>query len=327
MSGHRSESESSPQDEQIEVEVVELEPTLRGYHVTWNYGIRYWLPFLGPIPWCVWQTLLSFCYGDRDTCWPSISLIADIATGGNRNLITGRWRGRGSNRRRQPGALDTLQDAGLISIRTAETGRALRYTFHVLREPPLLAPDQLAQLSPRLQQLHADLLARCNIDQETYQERVRSFRSLAALGSTPSPEDDAAAAQDTTTAALDTRPAAQDTIPAAPDSTNNYNEELQIEEIWIRIKEALKLQINDSNYEWYVQDTHAVSFDRRSNTLTVEARDELVADHLNRYFTRSLRWAIADAKPSIGGICIYGVKFIPSPHRPSLDIEHDHHEE
>jgi hypothetical protein len=306
MSGRRTKSKSSQHDEQVEVEVVDLEPTLRGYHISWNYGTRYWLALPGPIPWAVWQTLLSFCFGGRDTCWPSISLIADIATGGNRNLVTGRWRGRGSNRRRQPGALDALQHAGLLSIQTTETGRPARYTFHVLREPPLLAPEQLAQLPTRLQQLHADLLARCNIDQETYQGRVHSFQSTAALGSTPSPQNASAAAQDTTVAAQDTR-------PAAPDSTNNYKEEILIEEIWRTIKEALKLQIILPNYETYVQDTHAVAFDRNTGTLLVEAPSTLVANHLNKYFTRTVRRAIA------------AVDFIPSPHQTSHAVEHDHH--
>lgn len=276
MSGPRSKKKNPQRDDQVEVEAVELEPTLRGYHVTWNYGTRYWLPFLGPIPWVVWQTLLSFCFGQRDTCWPSISLVADIATGGNRNLVTGRWRGRGSNRRRQPGALDALADAGLLSIQTAETGRPARYTFHVLREPPLLAPDQLAQLPPRLRQLHADLLARCNIDQETYQERVRSFQPLAA-----------------------------------PDSTNNYKEEVLIEEIWRTIKEALKLQINRPNYEDYVQDTHATAFDPNIGTLTVEAPDPLVATHLNNYFYRPVLRAIASTNASLYGIPIASVDFAP----------------
>ena len=76
MSGPRSKRKNSQHDEQVEVEVVDLEPTLRGYHLAWNYGTRYWLALLGPIPWAAWQTLLSFCFGDRDTCWPSITTYA-----------------------------------------------------------------------------------------------------------------------------------------------------------------------------------------------------------------------------------------------------------
>jgi hypothetical protein len=98
-----------------------------------------------------------------------------------------------------------------------------------------------------------------------------------------------------------------------------------IEEIWIRIKEALRLHINNSNYDSYVEDTHAIAFDRTSGTLTVQAPDYVVADHLNRYFTRSLRWAIADAKPSIPGVRIYAVHFVPAPHRAWEAAEHDHH--
>jgi hypothetical protein len=294
MSGPRSRTRDPQPDEEVEVEVVDLEPTLRGYHISWNYSTRYWLPLLGPIPWAVWQTLLSFCFGGRDTCWPSISLIADIATGGNRNLVTGRWRGRGANRRRQPGALDTLEDAGLLSIQIDRTGRQTRYTFHVLREPPLLAPDQLSQLPSRLQRLHADLLARCGIDQETYQRRVHNLRPRAAQGTTP---------------------AAQDSTPAARGSTNHYKEQLQIEEVWRTIKEALKTEISPANYQTYLHDTHAITFDRDTGTLFVEASSPLVANQLNNYFAMTILRAAATTDAPIHGVPIAAIDFVPRPQR------------
>jgi hypothetical protein len=301
MSGPRSKTRDPQPDEQVEVEVVDLEPTLRGYHVAWNYSTRFWLPLLGPIPWAVWQTLLSFCFGGRDTCWPSISLIADIATGGNRNLITGRWRGRGPRRSRQPGALDALEEAGLLSMQVDQTGPQTRYTFHVLREPPLLTPDQLSHLSPRLRQLHADLLARCGIDQETYQHRVHNLMPRAARGITP-------AAQDST-------PAAQGTTPAARGSTNHYKEQLQIEEVWRTIKEALKTEISPANYQTYLHDTHAIALDRNTGTLLVEASSPLIANQLNNYFAMTILRAAATTNASVHGVRIAAVHLIPRcPH-------------
>lgn len=80
---------------EVEVQPVELDPTTHGYSVAWNYSTRFWLPLLGATPWAVWQTLLSFCFGPRDTCWPSINLIAGIAANSNRHAILGRWRGKG----------------------------------------------------------------------------------------------------------------------------------------------------------------------------------------------------------------------------------------
>ena len=286
-------------DQQVEVEVVDLEPTLRGYHVAWNYGTRYWLPLLGPLPWAVWQTLLSFCFGDRDTCWPSINLIADIAANGNRHLITGRWRGKGTNRRRQPGALEILEEAGLLAMETRYSGPQTRYRFHLLKEPPILAPDQLAKLPPRLQQTHAELLTRCGMDQQTYQQRAHRLRRRAAQG--------------TTLSARDTTPGVQDTTPTAQDTTNNYKEQRLIEEVWRTIKEALKLEMTESNYGTYIADTQAINFDRDTGTLLVEAPSRLAANQLNSYFQMTIRRVVANLKTSVQGVPIAAVDFVPAP--------------
>ena len=284
-------------DQQVEVEVVDLEPTLRGYHVAWNYGTRYWLPLLGPLPWAVWQTLLSFCFGDRDTCWPSISLIADITAKGDRSLIAGRWRGKGSARRRQPGALEILQEAGLLAIERQHAGRRSRYRFHVLKDPPILTPDQLARLSPRLQETHAALLARCGLDERTYQQLIHTLRGRGVQGTT-------LAAQATTTDG-------QDSTPDGQDSTNKYKEEGQIEELWRTIKEALKLEMTESNYGTYIADTQAISFDRDTGILLVEAPNPLVAGQLNNYFAMTIRRAIATTGVSIDSVAIAAVDFVP----------------
>jgi hypothetical protein len=163
-------SKGSRQREKIDVQAVDLEPTRRGYQLTYNYAIRFWLPILGPVCFALWQALISFCFGDRDKCWPSISLLADMAGGGNRHSITGRWRGTEPDRRRQPGALEKLEAHGLLTVNTKRAGPETRYTFHVVKEPPLLTLSQLARLPNRLQRMHRDLLQRCGIDGETYEQ-------------------------------------------------------------------------------------------------------------------------------------------------------------
>ncbi|MCJ7618941.1 MAG: hypothetical protein MUP64_01830 [Anaerolineae bacterium] len=140
----------------------------------------------------------------------------------------------------------------------------------------------------------AELLDRCGTDQETYPQLVRTLQP----------------------------PAAHDTTPAAHGSTNNYKEQLLIEEIWRTIREALKLQINLPNYETYVQDTHAIAFDRNTGTLLVEAPDPLVATHLNNYFYRPVLRAIAAANASVHGIPIAAVDFIPRPPQPWDATDH-----
>jgi hypothetical protein len=277
---------------QVEVELVELDPTRRGYHVAWNYGTRYWLPLLGPVPWAVWQTLLSFCFGERDTCWPSISLIADIAAGGNRKAIAGRWRGKGDKRRRQPGALEILQQTGLLSVETQHTGSRTRYRFHVLKEPPLLAPDQLAQLPPRLQKAHAQLLARCGLDAETYPQSIHRASRGGVQG---------------------TMLAAPGPTPGVQGPTNKYKEETQIERVWTIIKEALKLEMTQANYAVFVADTQAISFDRDTGVLLVETPTPLVAAKLNNHLQMTIMRTVASTDVSVRGVRIVAVEFVPRP--------------
>ena len=303
-------------DQQVEVEVVDLDPTLRGYHVAWNYGTRYWLPLLGPLPWAVWHTLLSFCFGDRDTCWPSIELLADIAAKGNRHLILGRWRGKGDTRQRQPGALEILQEAGLLAIETQHSGSQTRYRFHVLKEPPILAPEQLARLPPRLQETHAELLARCGLDERTYQQLIHTLRRRSVQGTIP-------CVRDTTPYVRDTTPYVQDTTRYVQDTANKYKEERLIEELWRTIKEALKLEMTESNYGTYIADTQALAFNRDSGILLVEAASPLVATQLNNYFGMTIRRAAATTNASIHGVPIAAVEFIPRAYQP-WDAPGDH---
>jgi hypothetical protein len=188
------------------------------------------------------------------------------------------WRG-------QPDAVEILGQTSLLAIETQHADRQTRYRFHVLREPPILAPDQLAQLSPRLQQLHAELLDRCGMDQQTYQQRARRLR----------------------------RRAAQDTTPSAQDTRNSYKEQRLIEEVWRTTKDALKPEISPSNHQTYLRDSDAIAFDRDSGTLLVGAASPLVATQLNNYFAMTIRRAVVNTNASINGVAIAALDFIPRP--------------
>lgn len=237
-------SGSKRPSDQIDVQPVDLEPTRRGYQVTYNYAVHFWLPILGPVCFAVWQALISFCFGDRDTCWPSISLLSHMAAGGNRHLITGRWRGSGKNRRRQQGALEQLEAYGLLTVQTKHAGPETRYTFHVLKEPPILPPSLLAKLPRRLQQMHCDLLDRCGLDAETYQQ----------ISSTPYAQDIGGSVQDIGGGAQDTGGGVQGTA-------KHYKESKMLEEIWREAKSALSREMTESNFTAYVSKTHPLAFD------------------------------------------------------------------
>jgi hypothetical protein len=285
-------SGEKPPSDQIDVQPVDLEPTRRGFQVTYNYAVRFWLPVLGPGCFAVWQALISFCFGDRDTCWPSISLLADMAARGNRNLITGRWRGQGESRRRQKGALEKLEDHGLLTVETRHAGPETRYTFHVLKEPPLLTPEVLARLPRRLRQMHSDLLGRCGLDAETYQ---LIHRGAAAQGS--SGAGDAIGG------------AAQGTGAAAQGTTKHYKESKILEEVWRETKSALSREMTELNFRTYLSDTHALAFHRGRGVLIVQTPNPLTTETLAHRFRPTIVRTIRNLQLAFDEVPVQDVQF------------------
>jgi hypothetical protein len=285
-------SGSKPPSDQFDVQPVDLEPTRRGYQLTYNYAVHFWLPILRPVCFAVWQALISFCFGDRDTCWPSISLLTYLVGSGNRHLITGRWRGQGETRRRQKGALEKLEDYGLLTVETRHAGPETRYTFHVVKEPPLLSPDLLAKLPKRLQQMHSDLLNRCGLDPETY-AHIHSGGAAQGIGGT----------------AQDTGGTAQDTEGTAQDTAKHYKESKILEEVWREAKSALSREITKSNFRTYLSDTHALAFDRNSGMLVIETPNPLTAEILSGRFRTIIMRTILDLRLGFDGILIQDVQF------------------
>lgn len=148
-------------------ETVYTDPTRQFVPVS-IYALRFWQPLLGKDAFALWMTLRAFAWDSKTKAWASIETLADICANGNRHKITGR---AASKSRPNPtiGALDTLQKYNFARVNTTGSENDRRYTFRVLADPPLLTPEQAAQLSPRLQQQHRQWLERHRINRAQWE--------------------------------------------------------------------------------------------------------------------------------------------------------------
>ncbi len=162
---------------EIAVELVEFDPTKRGFVMTANYAIRFWQPYLGLRPFALWQTLKSFAFEAGQDTWPSIQTLADIVANGNRYAITGRAACNG--RKRQVGALEVLEEERIVWVLREGEGGGTRYRFRVLNSFPLLTPAQVKRLPPNLRAAHERFISLTSID---YQEwRQMTLPTLAGV--------------------------------------------------------------------------------------------------------------------------------------------------
>jgi hypothetical protein len=144
----------------VSVELVEYDPTKRGYVQTSNYAIRFWMPYLGLGPFSLWLALRSFAYDASKVTWPSIATLSGIVSGGDRQRLIGRSkRGQWT-----PGYLDQLEQERIVWYK--RTGN--NYKFRVLNSLPLLAPDQVKQLPTNIQKAHERFVRHCEIDYEEW---------------------------------------------------------------------------------------------------------------------------------------------------------------
>ena len=282
-------------DQTIDVKAIDLEPTRRGYQITYNYAVRFWLPTLGAVDYATWLALISFCYADKTTCYPSINLLADLAANGNRNTIIGRWRGQGDTRHRQTGALEHLEAHGLLIVQTKSAGPTARHVFHVIKEPPLLTPQQLANLSVRLQQMHTDLLLRCGMDDATYRDLSTSPQQGSAEGIRGSAEG--------------IRGSAQGIRGSAQGTANQYERRTKLEECWREAKSALALKMTEPNFRMYIARTYALAFDATRQTLIIETPDPLTSLSLHGHLHSTIVRTIHDLHLCFDGIPISDVQF------------------
>jgi len=167
----------APGPGEIAVELVEFDPTKRGFVMTANYAIRFWQPYLGSRPFALWLTIRSFAFRADDDSWPSIQTLADIVANGNRYAITGRAACNG--RKATTGDLQILEEERIVWVLRDGEGSGMRYHFRVLNSLPLLTPAQVKQLPGNLQAAHERFINRCSID---YQEwRQMTLPTLANM--------------------------------------------------------------------------------------------------------------------------------------------------
>lgn len=181
--GDHEEPTSTPSTEprpgEVAVELVEFDPTKRGFVMAANYAVRFWQPYLaacereagarsGGVAFALWLTLRSFAYhADRDA-WPSIQTLADTCANGNRHAILGRAAYEGHKRR--IGALEVLEDERIVWVKRRGSGRSTSYRFRVLDSLPLLTPSQVQELTSRLQSAHQRFIQQCDLDREEWEQ-------------------------------------------------------------------------------------------------------------------------------------------------------------
>lgn len=161
----------------IRIEEIELDPTRRGYTQIPNYFKHYWTPLIGYQAAAVYEMILSFAWGDKDTANPSLSRLAAHLKM-SRNTLKGRKREestlpvkmREKEERKEYdelGILDVLQEYGLLFVEiTGEEPATQSYTFKILKNPPLLTPPQLSLLPRIIQEAHQKLLKKCELERE-----------------------------------------------------------------------------------------------------------------------------------------------------------------
>ena len=286
-----------------------IDPAQQGYAIVYNYAAYFWRPYLGNTAFALWELLVSFCYGDRDVAFPSISRLARMLTNSDhsRAVVTGRSRPSPSNGTgRSLGALEVLRRERLVQVRRRGRGATARYTFHILKTLPLLRPEQLAQLSPKLQYDHAIWLERYDIDEATYRQAYDGEETASTLA------EGEIDAPGSTLAASGTPGAASAQPAAAPDSTNNLLEDQQIGEWWDDTLDSLRLQMTRGAFFTYLLRTRPLAY--KDGELTVQACNPLQQELLECRLARMVLRELAEA--SAGQV--RSVRFVPPPEEPDL---------
>jgi len=276
----------------------EVDPAQHGYTAVHNYANYFWRPYLGNTAFSLWELLLSFCYGEKDIVFPSISRLARMLTNSDhsRAIITGRRRAR---LRAQPetgdvsstaavarceGALDVLRRERLIQIFRDGEGRMSNYTFRLCKTLPVLRPDQVTRLSPALQLDHRIWLRRRGIDPQTYQQAFAApgpARRTAGRDPCrrPSPASAAlAAAARTSPAAPRAASSATHSRGAARDTRNHPQEEHPWNQWWQEGLNELRPQLMRDTFVFCLLSTRVRSF--RDGVLTLRAASGPVRDLL-----------------------------------------------
>jgi hypothetical protein len=283
-----------------------IDPAQQGYAMVHNYAAYFWRPYLGNTAFALWELLVSFCYGERDVAFPSISRLARMLTNSDhsRAVVTGRRRSPArkeprSAKRRTQGALGVLRRERLVQVRHRGQGPTTRYTFRMLKTLPLLRPEQLARLSPRLRRDHANWLERYGIDDAAYRD------AYAEQANGPPRTDGHADARGNTPSAPATGSDDHGQPPAAASSTKYLQEKNQLEEWWQHTLDSLRLQMVRSVFHTSLTNTHRLAL--KDGELTVRARSALQRDFLEHRLMPLVLREVAEAS----GGQVTGVRFLP----------------
>ncbi|MGQ9494075.1 MAG: hypothetical protein ACUVR2_09970 [Anaerolineae bacterium] len=269
------------------------DPAQYGYTMVSNYALYFWRPYLGNAAFSLWELLLSFCYGERDIAYPSISRLARMLTNSdhNRAVVTGRRkpaaRASGvSSTARYEGALDILCREGLVQVIRRGRGPTVSYTFRVCKVLPLLRPDQVARLSPSLQRDHDNWLERHGLASQARDDPAPGAAScITPVTPLPTP-----VREHKSPIVLEAAG------PAAP-LTNNTQGENLMNHWWQETLAELRLQLARSAYETCLLGTKACSF--RDGVLTVQAPGDLAREKLEHRLAPVIRRvliAVSDAQ-------------------------------
>ena len=286
----------------------EVHPAQRGYTAVYNYALYFWRPYLGNTAFSLWELLLSFCYGDSDTVFPSISRLARMLSNSDesRRVVTGRKKTFGVSEQTpkvsgSDGALKVLLRERLVQVNREGEGHLSRYTFRVCKALPLLRPAQVARLCPALQRDHAQWLRRYGIDPSTYREAFAAPHQ--AEPPTPDPTQHAEGrrpvAPGPTPAVPGTggevprpTPAAADTGGEAPRPTNNPQGASLLNHWWKEAITELSYGLRRGTFDMCLRHTRVQSF--ADGVLTLQAPTPMVLDLLQHRLASLLQRTLRD---------------------------------
>lgn len=147
------------------IELMDFDPTTRGWVQTPAYALQFWQPYLGSGPFLLWQTLRSFAMAGGE--WPSIQTLADIVAPNKRDGKPGDKQYLiGRPDRNQIGWIEILEVKKILAYKLIKQ----RYIFRVLDKLPLLTPTQVERLSLERQQAHSSFLAKTSLDLREWQQ-------------------------------------------------------------------------------------------------------------------------------------------------------------
>ena len=258
----------------------DCDPALMGFTQVSNYAHYFWRPYLGNAAFGLWELLLSFCYGEVDTAYPSISRLARMLTNSDhsRAVVTGRAAAGG---RVQRGALDVLRHEGLVEVRRHGRGPTVHYSYRVRKRLPLLTAEQVARLSPTLQLDHSVWLERhgLGVADEDGPGLVAGRPDAAAAGSSPAPAGVGGAVSATT--------------GAAGGSTNNTQPTTPINQWWQAALMSLQAEVPLNAYRTVLLGVRPVDF--AGGVLTLRAPSAPVAQALQARLLRLVVQALVEA--------------------------------